>query len=405
MRLWKVLAAGFFILATSDRLLQAWPAPDERNIWYRYTDSNTVIVFIHGFLSNSRDAWLYQRDLAYAYWPDLIAGDRRPLINNVSIFLAGYYTALDSGDYGIRDAADEVFRALNRIDPDNNNLPAMEKQNIIFVAHSLGGVVARYLLESNYSSFAHKNVGLVLIASPSFGSEDADRLAWLTEYFHQTQGRELQWGGDFLKDLDSRFKRMLNDRRIDHIEGVEGVEHHFIFAGRWWRLWYDREVVVTAESAARYFGPGEILAGTDHISSAKPISRRHPSYNLLYDFMAGKFSRYLISQSTGSDQLAVAAISGAARAGIDWCRVDRGEPGCAWEDRVSDTDCLRSGGGRSCLTNKAIQAARQQQCDEAFGLIKMCLCRDDVALRAVIDAGEPAVCGYLAHSSFEIAGR
>lgn len=405
MRPWRVLAVCFFILTTNHRLLQAWPTADQANFWYRYTDSNTVIVFVHGFLSNSKDAWLYQRESANAYWPDLIAGDRRPLINNVSIFMAGYYTALDSGDYGIRNAADEVYRALKRIDPDNNNPPPIDKQNIIFVAHSLGGVVARYLLESNSSAFAHKNVGLVLIASPSFGSEDADRLAWLTDYFRQTQGRELQWGSDFLKDLDARFKRMLDDQRIEHLSGVEGIEHHVTFPGRWFRLWWDREVVVTAESAARYFGPGEILPGTDHISAAKPISRRHPSYNLLYDFMAGKFSRYLISTSTRSDEPAVAAISSAARAGIDWCRVDRGEPGCAWEDRVSDGDCFRSGGGRSCLTRKAIQAARQQQCDEAFGLIKMCLCRDDVALRAVIDAGEPAVCAYLAHSSFEIAGR
>jgi hypothetical protein len=121
--------------------------------------------------------------------------------------------------------------------------------------------------------------------------------------------------------------------------------------------------------------------------------------------MANDFSRLLASKPTGSEDLTVAAISSAARAGIDWCRVDRGEPGCTREDRVSGSDCLGSDGGRSCLTRKAIQAARQQQCDEAFGLIKMCLCRDNAALKAVIDAGEPAVCAYLAHSSFEMAGR
>ena len=39
--------------------------------------------------------------------------------------------------------------------------------------------VVRYLLESNYQSFAAKNVGVVLIASPSYGSRTADRLRWL----------------------------------------------------------------------------------------------------------------------------------------------------------------------------------------------------------------------------------
>ena len=54
---------------------------------------------------------------------------------------------------------------------------------IIFVCHSMGGIVTRYLLEANHHEFGEKNVGLVLIASPSYGAKLANNLNNIIAFF------------------------------------------------------------------------------------------------------------------------------------------------------------------------------------------------------------------------------
>ena len=67
------------------------PRPDQNNLWYHYCDSDAVLVFVHGVLSDSRNCWLHdEAGGALAYWPELVASDAR--FKNVGIYLAGYHT-------------------------------------------------------------------------------------------------------------------------------------------------------------------------------------------------------------------------------------------------------------------------------------------------------------------------
>jgi hypothetical protein len=88
------------------------PEPARNNIWYRRSDTGTVLVFVHGVLSDSRSCWLSTAEQTHEYWPRLIAGDER--FKDVGIYLGGYYTAVDAGRYEIRNAADELRDALSR---------------------------------------------------------------------------------------------------------------------------------------------------------------------------------------------------------------------------------------------------------------------------------------------------
>jgi len=95
--------------------IEQLPQSGTNNLWFRYNASDAALVFVHGVLSDSRGCWLHhdkKHSEKSRYWPDLIASDSR--FNNVSIYLAGYYTAPDSGPYEIRNCADEVFKALKR---------------------------------------------------------------------------------------------------------------------------------------------------------------------------------------------------------------------------------------------------------------------------------------------------
>ncbi|QDT95811.1 esterase/lipase family protein [Gimesia aquarii] len=265
--------------------------PSDNNKWYTYNNSDTVLVFIHGVLSDSRSCWLNQERDKHVFWPDLIGADSR--FNDPAIFLAGYYTEINSGSTTIRDCAEQVFSALGRPDV-NGHAPVLNWQRIVFVCHSMGGIVARYLLESNQKEFENKEIGLVLIASPSYGSKLANRLSPIIRFYGHSQGKQLKWGGELNKDLDFKFKKLIDKKSIPGLSGVEFYENHFIAPGilrflKWkWIPLRTRHVVVTEESAGRYFGAPKLIPNSDHFTSVKPDNQKHCTHEYFYDFLKNK---------------------------------------------------------------------------------------------------------------------
>src|SRR6476646_4700862 len=136
---------------------------DENNIWYRYNDSQVAVVFVHGIFSDSRSCWLREASSPEkaVFWPELIDTDSR--FANPSIYLGGFYTDIDAGEFGFAECADQLCRALKRNDEHGRPGP-LTKQTIVFVCHSTGGVVVRYLIDRYEEQFRNKTVGLVLIA-------------------------------------------------------------------------------------------------------------------------------------------------------------------------------------------------------------------------------------------------
>ncbi|MGH8514360.1 MAG: esterase/lipase family protein, partial [Gammaproteobacteria bacterium] len=261
------------------------PPGSTNNVWYEYNDSRTVVVFIHGILGDSRDTWTYT-DASGAvrqYWPELLFNDRG--LGKMSIFLGGYYTGVGSTNYDVHAAAKELWGALNRplaFGDQPVTESVMDKKHIIFVTHSTGGIIARYLLWQHREMFRDKVVGLVLIASPSYGSQTANTFTLISNLYQQKMAKQLRWGSDVLIDLDRNFKDMVYERRIPDLLGVEGLENHFIVHKK---LWPDARVVVDEESGGRYFGAPIRLRGTDHFSAAKPHDKDHPAHELLSDFL------------------------------------------------------------------------------------------------------------------------
>jgi Alpha/beta hydrolase family len=261
------------------------------NAWYLHCDADTVVIFVHGIFSSSASCWLYQDKSRTIFWPQLLAED--PRIRRISIFLGGYYTGPDSRAYDISACAAELFAALKRIDATDFRRPPMEKRRIIFVCHSTGGIVVRYMLESNHGEFASKEVGLVLIASPSYGSRLADTFKWVSQLYDHKLSAQLAWGNWSIQDLDDRFKNLLARKLIPHLQGAEAYENVFIVRNRWLP---SRRYVVEKLSAGRYFAAPRLLRGTDHFSSAKPDSLSHPSHEFLFDFISEKYPDLVVSR-------------------------------------------------------------------------------------------------------------
>lgn len=244
--------------------------------WYQLNNSNTLFIFIHGLNSDSEKCWTSPKGI---YWPQLIAEDSR--FGSPSIFMADFYTALTSNDYGVKDCAKEVFDQLLRTDT-YNNPPPIQKKNLVFVTHSTGGIVARYMLEAWSDNFTEKKIGLCLYASPSFGSKLSSRLGAVCSFFNNKLALELQWGSAILEDLDARFFGLLESDKLV-ISGMEAYENKAPF-----KIPFSSVRVVEKDSAARYFGARTLVANSNHSSIVKPESMSCQSHEILLDFLTRK---------------------------------------------------------------------------------------------------------------------
>jgi pimeloyl-ACP methyl ester carboxylesterase len=243
------------------------PAPGHNNLWHEDRNSDQVIVFVHGVLSDSHGCW-YRKPVdsrSGVYWPSLVRDDRR--LRNFSIYLGGYYTSIHSNQYDVSDCAQELFNGLEYRAEQEGARSVLDHKTIVFVCHSMGGIVVRYMLTYRPKKFEDKCIGLALIASPSSGSPWADRLDLLLKYFKHEQGIELKWGNWRLKDLDDRFGTLLNEKQIPNLHGAEGCEHRFAFNKKWLP---PMTPIVPRDSAFAYFGRVEMFPDTDHFTCVKP---------------------------------------------------------------------------------------------------------------------------------------
>jgi hypothetical protein len=247
------------------------------------------VVFVHGIFSDSRTCWLNTDGTESVFWPDLLLKDKRS--GTPDIFLGGFFTRTDATNYDLFACAKELLGALRRNDDEGNPGP-LQQENLVFVCHSTGGIVARYMLHNNSADFAKKRVGLILIASPSTGSRLADLFADIAVVYDQQLAKQLAWKNDLLVDLDRHFKDLVHDeKRGFALVGTEAYENRFVLHRKWLPDWVR---VVTEGSAGRYFGAPTLLRETDHFSSVKPESFAHPAHELVVDFLTDFMRRFEI---------------------------------------------------------------------------------------------------------------
>ena len=167
--------------------------------WFRGRKNCTsLFIFVHGLNSTASTCWTGDSNS----WPNIIVNDDR--FNNFDIFLSEYYTTPRSGDFGLADCADQLAISLRNTKNENDCTP-ISYQNIIFIAHSFGGIVTRYWMDNNTLALKGKRIGLVLMASPSTGSIFANFAQYITKFVSHQQRDELAINSPILVDLDKRF--------------------------------------------------------------------------------------------------------------------------------------------------------------------------------------------------------
>lgn len=157
----------------------------------RSATSNTVIVFVHGLREDSITAWTNKYNV---YWPELLSHDHS--FDGSDIFVFSYPADL-STKLSIDDVVENMRAVLNV-----NGIPNYSR--VIFLSHSMGGIVTRdYLLE--YRDIAARTAFAYFFSTPTTGSEVASMARWA---FQSPQIEEMKLMGpeDYLARLMRQWR-------------------------------------------------------------------------------------------------------------------------------------------------------------------------------------------------------
>src|ERR1051325_3926402 len=103
------------------------------------TTSPRVIVFVHGIFGRGTDTWT--NATTHAYFPALVRDD--PSFKDADIWVHEFPSPRFGRSYTIDELADHLGRHLQ-----NDNV-ITNHQEVVFVAHSMGGIIVRdYLLKN-----------------------------------------------------------------------------------------------------------------------------------------------------------------------------------------------------------------------------------------------------------------
>jgi hypothetical protein len=254
----------------------------------RKPKSDLAIIFVHGVLSGGKEAW------GEPSWPELVASE--PELVDAGIYVFAYQTNLGTGSYSIGDVVDALREHFNL-----EHL--WKRRRLVFVCHSMGGIVVRRFVVVNQAKLSEHGcgIGLFLVASPSLGSADANLISLLALILGQTQILALKFsqGNTWLNDLDREFMTLKESDRLS-ISGKEVVEDRAIMLKRWLGL---RKQIVEPFSSGRYFGEAFKIPGSDHISISKPLRREAVQHRLLKRFISEFNPSKKETQPTSDDSL------------------------------------------------------------------------------------------------------
>ena len=148
-------------------------------------------MFVHGVLGNSVSTWTSSK--TKAYWPRLVRGD--DAFKESDVFVYNYESSLYNTRLTISDLAANLDTALTtyRIFDDH--------QQVIFVAHSMGGLVVRSFLIKFQSKYAQHVPLLFFVATPSTGSQLTKLAALIDSNNPQFKNLEAWNEVSYVKDL------------------------------------------------------------------------------------------------------------------------------------------------------------------------------------------------------------
>jgi pimeloyl-ACP methyl ester carboxylesterase len=160
-----------------------------------------LLVFLHGFSSSARDAWLHESG---AYWPLVFRDDAR--FGGFDIYVAGYPTcSAAEANPPLGTLHEWVARHLNAA-----GVPAYDR--ITIVAHSMGGLIARGMILNDASGTLKRRLaGVYFMGTPGRGTPKADALARFAGRCGAGQASDLAVASNYIQFSNSLWRTSLEE--------------------------------------------------------------------------------------------------------------------------------------------------------------------------------------------------
>lgn len=163
----------FLLICASTHVLHVGAETISHNSRYfrNNPENSTVIIFVHGVSGDPTSTWT---NVNRAYWPDLLKND--PDFDKANIYMINYSSPVMAKAYSINELAECMWRDLQ-------SDKVLNHSKLIFIAHSMGGLVTREFL-LKYKDYADKvSLGgfLYFFATPTSGSSIARVMNYLSQ--------------------------------------------------------------------------------------------------------------------------------------------------------------------------------------------------------------------------------
>lgn len=175
------------------------------------------IVFVHGLGGHFRNTWCKNHDPSL-FWPEYWLS-REPQIKQARIFSFGYNASYGAGarsSSNINDFAKELLYEMRFGTDDNGEDLGIGKVPIMFVAHSMGGLVVKkaYLLgqiDEEYQAIVGSISAIIFLATPHRGTNLAEILTKVLTASLQSPKTfiaELNRNSSALEELNEQFRHV-----------------------------------------------------------------------------------------------------------------------------------------------------------------------------------------------------
>jgi pimeloyl-ACP methyl ester carboxylesterase len=226
------------------------------------------IIFVHGIGGHYERTWRPARRPG-DYWPAWLGQD----MQNIGVWSLEYEAPVWGPAMSLLDQADNVI--AQALKPNG-----IGKRPIIFITHSLGGLVVKQILrrasdtrrkDAKAEAIFEQTRGIVFLATPHVGSGLAN---WIKCLFSQTSVLvdDLKANNPHLRDLNDWYRNNL-------AENIPALEYR--------ESWRTKHMWVVNATSANVGQPGlgAIPLPADHLTICKPESKDSPLYIQVKEFI------------------------------------------------------------------------------------------------------------------------
>jgi len=246
------------------------------------------VVFIHGLKGGAFDTWRTDEcTWSYTppertknrYWPARWLPGDLPEARLMALSYPSTFWESERSVHPIEEQAKIIHESLR--------LAGVGDRPVIFVCHSLGGLIIKEMLVQAEEGGEDDAIlsgldGIVNFSTPHFGSDLAGAFVDMKLFSEKSTIHDLK-PSEGLKDLNQRMSALVKKYDTKCLAFGEGQGTPLVMTGKLAKR--INAVIVNLESAFPGYGEFVVVENCDHVNICKPRSRRMKGYKMTLDFL------------------------------------------------------------------------------------------------------------------------